>query len=257
MVSHGLGMGGQTPWLALMIGNSRLHWAYFNGNILVQTWATVYRPDLEELPAMLGQTPLILASVVLGQTINWLTYQPRILTLADLSLGNLYPSFGIDRALAGLGAGLTYGFPCLVIDGGTALTITGFDQDRNLIGGSISPGLGLQLKTLGDRLAALPNLDLSSLPENLPQRWALDTNSAIFSGIIYGILGAVQSYLEDWQRRFPGSAMVITGGDGAILHRLVKLYLPELKVEINENLIFLGMANFQPDDPCRNSRGQC
>ncbi len=166
-----------------------------------------------------------------------------------LPLGNLYPSFGIDRALAGLGTGLTYGFPCLVIDGGTALTITGFDQDRNLLGGAILPGVGLQLNTLGDRLAALPNLDLSSLlnlSENLPKRWALDTPGAIFSGVVYGILGTLQSYLEDWQRHFPGAAMVITGGDGAILHKLIQAYLPNLTVEINENLIFLGMANFQP-----------
>lgn len=260
-------MGSQNPWLALMIGNSRLHWAYFNGNILVQTWATGHgaEPDLQQLPisqrsatgCTLGKAPLVLASVVPGQTKNWLTYQPRILTLGNLPLGNLYPTFGIDRALAGLGTGLTYGFPCLVIDGGTALTITGFDQRRNLLGGAILPGLGLQLNTLGDRLAALPSLDLSSLPENLPERWALDTQSAIFSGVVYGILGALQSYLKDWQRRFPGSAMVITGGDGAILHKLIQVYLPHLKLEINENLIFLGMANFCPGDPCCNSRGQC
>ncbi len=46
MVSHGLGMGGQNPWLALMIGNSRLHWAYFKGNILVETGHMGHRTDL-------------------------------------------------------------------------------------------------------------------------------------------------------------------------------------------------------------------
>ncbi len=222
------------------------------------------RTDLQELPILqrsatqcaLGEVPLILASVVPSQTKNWLTYQPRQLTLADLPLGNLYPSFGIDRALAGWGAGLTYGFPCLVIDGGTALTITGFDQDRNLLGGAILPGLGLQLNTLGDRLAALPSLDLSSLPENLPDPWALDTTSAIFNGVVYGILGALKTYVEDWQKRFPGAVVVMTGGDGANLHRLMRISMPDLKVEINQDLIFLAMANFQPDAPCHNSTGQ-
>jgi len=44
------------------------------------------------------------------------------------------------RALAVLGAGKKYGFPCLVIDAGTALTFTGVDRDKKLVGGAIDPG---------------------------------------------------------------------------------------------------------------------
>lgn len=239
-------MGHQNPWLALMIGNSHCHWAYFRGNIVRQTWLTNHRSPSEELPTMLGQVPLVLASVVPEQTSRWLAHGPRILTLADLPLGNLYGSLGIDRALAGLGAGLTVGFPCLIIDGGTALTITGFDQNRNLFGGAILPGLGLQLTTLGDRLAALPYLDL---PDNLPPRWAMDTPAAMASGVVYGVLEAIRGYGQDWQKLFPDAPVVVTGGDGPRLQGLLQAYLPDLKVAINEHLIFLGMANFQPGAP--------
>ncbi|MBE9240119.1 pantothenate kinase [Synechocystis salina] len=240
----------QKPWLALMIGNSRLHWAYCSGNTPLATWVTDYSPDLDQLPVSLGEVPFLLASVVPEQTEVWQAYQPRILTLKDIPLGNTYPSFGIDRALAGLGAGLIYGFPCLIIDGGTALTITGFDQDKKLVGGAILPGLGLQLQVLGDRLAALPKLELGPLTQlsQLPDRWALDTPSAIFSGVTYGMLGALQDYLQAWQAQFPGAAMVMTGGDGKILHVLLGQHSPNLAVALNDNLIFLGMAAIQHGD---------
>ncbi|AIE75967.1 MULTISPECIES: pantothenate kinase [unclassified Synechocystis] len=235
----------QKLWLALMIGNSRLHWAYCSGNTPLQTWATNYSPALEQFPVPLEKVPLVLASVVPEQTQAWHKYQPRILTLADLPLKNLYPSFGIDRALAALGAGLTYDFPCVVIDGGTALTITGFDQDKKLVGGAILPGLGLQLQTLGDRLAVLPHLTPSS---TLPDLWARDTLGAMLSGVTYSILGALQTYLWNWQKLFPGSAMVFTGGDGNILYAFLKKHSPELLVNNNDDLIFLGMAAIQHGD---------
>jgi type III pantothenate kinase len=240
----------QKPWLGLMIGNSRLHWAYCSGNAPLATWVTNYKPDSTQLPVSLGKVPFILASVVPEQTEVWQVYQPKILTLKDLPLANLYPSFGIDRALAAWGAGLTYGFPCLVVDGGTALTITGFDQDKKLVGGAILPGLGLQLKTLGDRLAALPKLELGALTQlsSLPGRWALDTPSAILSGVTYGVLGALQGYLQAWQAQFPSAVMVITGGDGRILHALLGEHSPDLAVALNDNLIFLGMAAIQHGD---------
>jgi len=63
--------------------------------------------------------------VVPNQRELWANYgNLRIITLKDIPLLDLYPTFGIDRALAVLGAGKKYGFPCLVIDAGTALTFT-------------------------------------------------------------------------------------------------------------------------------------
>jgi type III pantothenate kinase len=53
------------------------------------------------------------------------------LTQAKLILSRfqgLYSTMGCDRALAAYGAGEKYGYPTLVIDGGTALTLTGDDS---------------------------------------------------------------------------------------------------------------------------------
>ncbi|MFN9174351.1 MAG: pantothenate kinase [Synechocystis sp.] len=228
--------------LALMIGNFHLHWAAFQDNQLRQTWHTDHNIVPESLSGLLGKTPFVLASVVPSQTNDWLTYQPQILTLENIPLKNLYPTLGIDRALAVLGAGLTYGFPCLVIDGGTALTLTAVDDQRCLFGGAILPGLGLQLQSLGDRTSALPAL---TLPETLPNRWANNTSDAILSGVIYTMLAGLNDYISDFLDHYPHSSVLLTGGDGAFLQRgLQTCHLaPRTQPIFDQQLIFWGMQH--------------
>ena len=225
-----------------MIGNSHLHWALFQGDQIGQTWRTNYDLAPEPLSALLGKIPFVLASVVPSQIHYWLAYQPQILTLDNIPLQNLYPSLGIDRALAAWGAGLTYGFPCLVIDGGTALTLTAIDDQRCLRGGAILPGLGLQLQSLGDRTSALPAL---TLPKTLPDRWANNTSDAILSGVIYTTLAGLIDYLNDWLDHFPQSSVLFTGGDGAFLQQGLQGLNHSLKTPLilDRQLIFRGMEH--------------
>ena len=215
-------------WLALMIGNSRLHWAEFSGGQLLKTWHSPHGILPKNLPY-----PLYFASVVPTQTGLLINHFPQAqeITLDDIPLENLYPTLGIDRALAVLGAGEKYGFPCLVIDGGTALTFSGVDGDRRFIGGAILPGLGLQFRTLSQGTAELPKVDL---PETLPPRWATNTGGAIASGILHTVLAGIESFIQDWQREYPQAAIVLTGGDGQWLKRNLQqhddslFYEPEL-----------------------------
>jgi type III pantothenate kinase len=175
----------QDDWLALMIGNSHLHWAYFKGNILTKTWDTSH-----EVISPPESCPLYIASVVASQTAIWETFpQSHLITLEQIPLKELYPTLGIDRALGVWGMGNQWGFPCLMIDGGTALTLTGVGGDRVLVGGVILPGLGLQFEMLHQKTAALPNV---SLPETLPKRWGLNTPDAITSGVIYPIVAGIK-----------------------------------------------------------------
>ena len=49
-------------WLGLIIGNSRLHWAKFQGDLLLEYWDTDY---LDPLQYNIDQTiPILLASVI-------------------------------------------------------------------------------------------------------------------------------------------------------------------------------------------------
>jgi type III pantothenate kinase len=187
--------------------------------------------------------PLVLASVVPEQTALWQIYpNVRIITLDQLPIGGLYSSLGIDRALALLGAGTQLGWPILVIDAGTALTFTGADVNRHLVGGAILPGLGLQLSSLNEKTAGLP---LVSLPDNLPWRWAADTAGAIESGVVRGVVAAVKDFIEDWRTLFPDSKIALTGGDRTLLLKYLASAFPETATSVIDapEVIFWGIKN--------------
>ena len=227
-------------WLALMIGNSRAHWGLFGGETLLQTWHSPLKTGKLKFPQLSDhrQTlPLYFASVVPTQTAQWHAPHSREITLADLPLGGIYATLGIDRALALWGAGVTYGFPCLVIDGGTALTITGADRGE-LVGGAILPGLGVQLQSLAQKTAALPKVNL---PTVLPKRWAQQTPEAIQSGVIYTVLAGIKDFMADWWEQFPHSPIILTGGDAALLLGYLQSFPDAPQVTVDTNLIFWGM----------------
>ncbi|YAI82541.1 MAG: pantothenate kinase [cyanobacterium endosymbiont of Rhopalodia sterrenbergii] len=238
-----------SPYFALVVGNSRLHWGYFKTDKLQITWDTPHLskplttnklPQHLLLPQLPDDLPVYFTSVVFSQTKLWETYPKiKIITQAHIPLQKLYPTLGIDRALAVLGAGKTYGFPCLVIDAGTALTFTGVDDNQALVGGAILPGLRLQFKSLANNTAALSE---EVLPTNLPIPWGTTTSEAIQSGIVHTVLAGIKTFIKDWLKKFSNSQVIITGGDSQQIINYLKddndNFLDILKQD--SNLIFWG-----------------
>lgn len=141
-------------WLAAVVGNTHVRWGWFAGESLVK---------VEQFPAHQPlswpeETELWLAAVgsaPLPPRSPWV----HCLELSQVPLRDPYPGLGLDRALALWAAGIRYGWPCLVIDAGTALTLTGADAEGSLVGGAILPGLGLQAQALADHTARLPKVE--------------------------------------------------------------------------------------------------
>jgi type III pantothenate kinase len=261
----------KNPWLALEIGNSRLHWALFIGEALECVWDTEHLPESViqqmaqcrtlDVPAeifplnllsgkqreIIAETssylPIFVASVVPKQTTLWQKYPHiRVITLDQLPLKGIYPTLGIDRALALWGAGKTWDFPMLVIDAGTALTFTGADANQCLVGGAILPGLGLQFATLSQKTGQLPQLETQVIT-SLPPRFALNTLEAIQSGVIYTLLAGIKDFIEAWWHLFPEGKIAIKGGDRTLLINYIQALYPEIaaRLIVEQNLIFWGM----------------
>lgn len=167
------------------------------------------------------EIPLLLASVVPEQTAYWRDYSYlQKLTLGDIPLKNLYPSLGCDRALALYGAAEMMGYPCLLIDGGTALTFSAVNPSREFVGGAILPGIRLQAVSLETGTAGLKTVDFLG---KQPERWAQSTDSAIRSGILHSLSAGVDSFIAHWRAKYDNSAIVFTGGDGQLLRHLWQL----------------------------------
>ena len=264
-------MSENKKWLALMIGNSRLHFGYFTDTILQKTWDANHLQQ-KEIKSNINQEkaieksikgilktkninlnhgmPLLIASVVPEQTLLWQTYSNSdIITLNQLPLQGLYPTLGIDRALAVLGAGTNLGWPILVIDAGTAITFTGADAKKQIVGGAILPGLRLQLSSLARGTAMLSSTDI---PVVLPTRWAKQTATAIQSGVIYTILAGMKNYVVSWLEEFPESKIALTGGDRPILLSHFTTLFSELVLTIIDapDIIFWGMERVKMSYRC-------
>ena len=212
-------------WVAVAAGNSRCLWGEMAGDRLLR-WQ---RCALGQWPEwVVHPTEIWLASVGKDSSIADLVAisndtHTEILTLERVPLQGTYPTLGLDRALALVGAARQMGWPVLAIDGGTALTFSAADDRGVWSGGAILPGLRLQTQSLHDSTAALPPVDLSfgSSSEAIqqPSRWASSTPEAIRSGIFYSTVAAVRDFGCHWRHRYPDSPIVFTGGDGELLFR--------------------------------------
>lgn len=155
-------------WLAAVLGNTHVRWGWFVEETLVK----VERFPAHQPLSWPQQTELWLApvgSAPLPPASPWV----HQLELSQVPLRDPYPGLGLDRALALWAAGIHYGWPCLVIDAGTALTLTGADCDGSLVGGGdlARPGVaGAGVGRLHCSAAQNPLGSLLSLTPPLGQR---------------------------------------------------------------------------------------
>jgi len=259
-----------SDWIALNIGNSRLHWALFKNNQIQEKWDTQHFGEKSDLsisnpasdlttnqisliyqlaPGLKIDSELWIASVVPKQFNYWQDVSNlHSISLNQIPLQQLYPTLGIDRALAVWGAVQTYGSPALVIDCGTALTFTGANGRNELIGGAIVPGVRLQFQTLGQHTAALPAIEQVAA---LPARWARETHSAIESGVLNTLLAGIRSFIEDWNQQFENSTIVLTGGDAPLMYQLMYQLFEPVEPKIFEQIrldldvVFWGMRSIR------------
>ncbi len=237
-------------WVALNIGNSGLHWGHFRGEELQSVWDSEHISTSAEFineipPILMSQSdtkiPLYIASVVPKQTVIWKSSpQAQFITLEHIPLKNIYGTMGVDRALTLWGAAGNYGLPCLVIDAGTALTFTGANLERALVGGAIMPGISLQLKSLAFRTGALTEIEI---PQTLPSRWANNTPEAMASGVIYTLLAGVKDFINDWLDTYSDSKIIFTGGGGELLYNYLESQDLGVKLIHDKHLIFWGIRS--------------
>ena len=139
-----------------------------------------------------------------------------------------------DLVAAAVAVKEEYPLPCVVVDMGTATTVTVVDEKARYIGGAILPGTHLSQKALSEGTALLPHIN----PQPPRNAIASTTVESMKSGMIYGSAGAIDGLLDrfaDELGRDPAS-IVATGG----VSRLVCPYCRHT-VTIDEKLLLKGL----------------
>jgi type III pantothenate kinase len=113
---------------------------------------------------------------------------------------------GIDRILNCKGAIEIFGYPCIIIDIGTAITIDVVNKNKVFTGGFILPGPELWRNSLKN--TAL----IKEINNKKTKFLGKDTSSAINLGMEEGISGAIERIVKKIRERYKISKIILTGG---------------------------------------------
>ena len=165
-------------------------------------------------------TGVIIASVVppitslIDQALQKLTGKkamnvgPGIKTGLDILMDNP-AQVGADLIVGAVAGIDQYPVPLILVDMGTATTITVIDRNKNYIGGMILPGLMVSLDSLTSRTSKLPRIGLDP-PKKLIGKNTID---CMKSGILYGHASCIDGMVDRIENELgEKTTIVATGG---------------------------------------------
>ena len=141
---------------------------------------------------------------------------------------------GADLVAGAVAALREYQPPLIVVDMGTATTISVLDQNGSLIGGCVCPGVKISLEALTSRTALLPGISLDQ-PKKAIGRNTID---CMRSGIMLGNACMIDGMIERIEEELGQKATVVaTGG-------IARFILPmcRRKIIYDRNLLLKGLV---------------
>lgn len=147
-------------------------------------------------------------------------------------VGNIY-EVGTDIVSACIAAKEQYPLPAIVIDMGTATTVTALDSVGDLCGVSIIPGVFTSLWALRDR-TGLPIDETLKAPTH---SIGTTTEQSIASGIVLGSAFCIDGMIDAFEKELGSPCSICATGGAA------QFIIPHCKrsIILNENLLLEGL----------------
>lgn len=190
----------------------------FEGGIVSSVVPSVTNMVRNAIERLIGKTPLVVG--------------PGLKTGLKIRLDNA-AALGSDRVADAVAAIDQYPCPLIIIDMGTATTISVVDQDKNFIGGMIMPGLRISMEALASRTSQLPQISLD------PPKKAIGRNTVecMRSGIINGTAATIDGAIRRIERELGRSCTVVSTGG------LAQIVIPQCKRRIisDDKLLLKGL----------------
>ncbi len=141
---------------------------------------------------------------------------------------------GSDLVVGAVAAQANYSAPIIIVDMGTATTLTVIDRKQQLRGGAIMAGVGLSINALASRTSQLPRIPIEA-PKSVIGSNTID---CMKSGAVFGAAAMIEGLVERMETELGGPAtVVLTGGVAAEI-------LPYFKREMiyDEYLLLRGLG---------------
>ena len=217
----------------LLIGNSRLHWA-FKKDFSYKFFHTL---NNETLPENIDLKNLIWASVGKYPTDKFL--KRNEVKLEDINLKNVPNNLGVDRALVSFAALKKFknklNKNILIADLGTTVSITKISNKGNILGGQLFPGFTTQLKAMELNTKNLLVPDQLFIPNN---HFELSTTKAMLRGVYNSIVGAIDSSFNRDE-----DILILCGGDSEFVGESMRKKIKNIIIEpdlVMHGMIFLN-----------------
>ena len=229
--------------LCLDFGNTRKKAAIFHdkeikeavvlnddSNASIQSLLEQFKPNKSILSSVIDHNPEIETLLAAQTKFHKLSHLTKLSFTTPVGKPE---TIGTDRLA--LAAAAVHFYPKknnLTIGLGTCITYNFINKFHEFMGGGISPGMEMRLKSLNYYTAKLPLVNADS---NAPLI-GYDTNTNILSGVVIGMAMEIDGMIDAYQQKFGNFNAVLTGGDLAHL-------APHLKNKIfaDPDLIFKGL----------------
>ena len=142
-------------------------------------------------------------------------------------------TLGKDRLAAIIAAQKMFpGKAVLVVDIGTCITYDLINQNKEYLGGNISPGWMMRIQAMHRYTDKLPLVEKIIHPDLIGK----STVKALQNGSFYGTKGEIESFIRQFDKRFKGLKVIFTGGDAQLF-----LDHMESKIIIRPHLVLEGL----------------
>ena len=118
-------------------------------------------------------------------------------------------TLGSDLVAAAVAAMTEYPLPVIVIDMGTATTLTVVDSDSRFLGGAIVPGVALSMNALSSGTSLLQKVQVEAPKKCI----STTTTECMQSGAVYGNAALLDGMIDRFEKELGAKATVVaTGG---------------------------------------------
>ncbi|MBR4768349.1 MAG: type III pantothenate kinase [Lachnospiraceae bacterium] len=197
------------------------------GSILSSVVPAVTEPLKRAIKSLTGSVPLVVG--------------PGMKTGLNIRVDDPGTVAG-DLIVGGVAAMNHYGIPAIIIDMGTATTVTVLDRQGSFIGGVIYPGVKLSYRALASGTSLLPDIAI------VPPEKAVSANTVdcMRSGAVFGTAAMIDGLIDRFEAELGYPCNVVA--TGGLASSVVPYCSHEIKVD--DHLLMKGLNDlFQKNRP--------
>ena len=182
----------------------------------------LYHYDLKDVTGAIFSSVVPPINFMMTKALTRLLGEPPMVVGPGVKTGlnirmEVHNQLGADLVANAVAALEKYAPPIIMIDMGTATTISYISAKRSYEGGLMFPGVRLSLDALSDHTAQLPDISLQH-PKQLIGK---NTEDCMRSGIVYGTAGMLDGIIDRIREMLPGEqpTIVATGSNAPVIVR--------------------------------------